>query len=105
MAMAPGLNAGWLGAASGIGVSLALQHWPRGNRMGLKSSAALLGAVCCYGAVVTSSLGPSASVGSVGSRVATWSVLGDSLDKGVAKVEFLHVFAWRSRSFCMFLLW
>eukprot|EP00438_Fugacium_kawagutii_P028686 Skav214064 [mRNA] locus=scaffold2017:787667:794505:+ [translate_table: standard] len=73
-----GLNAGWLGAASGIGVSLALQHWPRGNRMGLKGSAALLGAVCCYGAVVTASLGRGDTWGfGLGYCVATsWACFG-----------------------------
>eukprot|EP00435_Cladocopium_sp_Y103_P046982 s1337_g13.t1 len=52
-----GLNAGWLGAASGIGVSLALQYWPRGDWITPNRSAVLLSTVCCYGAGVTWSLG------------------------------------------------
>ena len=56
-AVVAGLNAGWLGAASGIGVSLALQYWPRGDWTTPNRSAVLLSTVCCYGAGMTLALG------------------------------------------------
>ncbi|CAK9074389.1 unnamed protein product [Durusdinium trenchii] len=58
-----GVNAGWLSAASGIGLSLALQHWTRGDLMTPNRSACLLGAVGCYGAGVVSSLGQGSAWG------------------------------------------
>jgi len=56
-AVTSGLNAGWLGAASGIGVSLALQHWPRGNWITPNRGAILLSTICGYGATVVLTLG------------------------------------------------
>lgn len=73
-----GLNAGWLGAASGIGVSLALQYWPRGDWTTPNRSAVLLSTVCCYGAGMTLALGQGNSWGfGLGYCLATsWACFG-----------------------------
>eukprot|EP00434_Breviolum_minutum_P004260 symbB.v1.2.003755.t1/scaffold207.1/size268535/2 len=73
-----GLNAGWLGAASGIGVSLALQHWPRGNWITPNRGAILLSTICGYGATVVLTLGQGNSYGfGLGYSLATsWACFG-----------------------------
>ncbi|CAJ1438632.1 unnamed protein product [Effrenium voratum] len=86
-----GLNAGWLSAASGIGLSLVLEYWPSGSLVSVPRSAALLSLVCCLGAGATMAWGGSNAPGfGVGySAAVMWACYGltkkDTAPPGVKK--------------------